>query len=196
MPEDFLVFTGRPNAGKSSIIRAITGLKVIVGKEPGTTRNIEQYSLAKGLTLVDMPGYGRSLRGGRDSEDNTKDQILDFLNENSSRIVLAVHVVNTSTFIETVGRLGKKGFISVDVEMVHYMKRDLGISAIVAANKIDKSGEAEIRDNLDALIEEMGPSIKVFPVSARTEKGIGALKDEVHRRLIDRGHKNPFELIR
>jgi len=191
-----LVFTGRPNAGKSSIIRAITGLKVIVGKDPGTTRKIEMYSLAPMLTLVDMPGYGRSLRGGRDAEDQTKDQILNFIDENALRIALAIHVVNTSTFIETVGRLGKKGFISVDVEMVHYMKRDLGIQTIVAANKIDKSGEAEIRDNLEALIEEMGPSIKVFPVSARTEQGIGALKDEVHRKLVDRGHKNPFELVR
>jgi GTP-binding protein EngB required for normal cell division len=196
LSEDFLVFTGRPNAGKSSIIRAITGLKVIVGKDPGTTRKIEMYSLAPMLTLVDMPGYGRSLRGGRDAEDQTKDQILNFIDENALRIALAIHVVNTSTFIETVGRLGKKGFISVDVEMVHYMKRDLGIQTIVAANKIDKSGEAEIRDNLEALIEEMGPSIKVFPVSARTEQGIGALKDEVHRKLVDRGHKNPFELVR
>jgi small GTP-binding protein len=196
LPEDFLVFTGRPNAGKSSIIHAITGLKVNIGKEPGTTRKLEMHSLSKGMTLVDMPGYGRSLRGGRNAEDQTKDQILDFLNENATKIVLAVHVINTVTFIESMRRLEKKGFIPIDVEMVNYMKRDLKINTIVAANKIDKSGEEEIRDNLDALIDELGSFIKVFPVSARTGWGIKILKDEVHRRLVDRGHKNPFELVR
>ena len=65
MGDQFLVFTGRPNAGKSSIIRAVTGLKVDVGKDPGTTQRINRYPIAEGLTLIDMPGYGRSLRGGR-----------------------------------------------------------------------------------------------------------------------------------
>jgi len=38
MGERYLVFTGRPNSGKSSIIRRITGLRTRSGKRPGTTR--------------------------------------------------------------------------------------------------------------------------------------------------------------
>ena len=127
MGDQFLVFTGRPNAGKSSIIRAVTGLKVEVGKDPGTTQRINRYPIAEGLTLIDMPGYGRSLRGGRGKEEETKDDILDFLELNAGSIALAVHVVNISTFLETEMRLAKKGFIPLDVEMVHFLKRDLGI---------------------------------------------------------------------
>jgi GTP-binding protein EngB required for normal cell division len=196
MGDQFLVFTGRPNAGKSSIIRAVTGLKVEIGKDPGTTKRIQRYPIAEGLTLVDMPGYGRSLRGGRTREEETKDDILDFLELNAGSIALAVHVVNISTFLETEARLAKKGFIPLDVEMVHFLKRDLGVTVLVALNKIDKGPKDYIEDNIEAIKEGLGPSIPVFPVSARTDEGVGALKDEVRKRLAHRGFQSPFELIR
>ena len=196
MGDQFIVFTGRPNSGKSSIIRAVTGLNVNVGKDPGTTQRIERYSIAEGLTLVDMPGYGRSLRSSRTREEETKDNILDFLELNAGSIALAVHVVNISTFLETEARLAKKGFIPLDVEMVHFMKRDLGVTVLVAMNKIDKGPKEFIEDNIEALKESLGPSIPVFSVSARTDEGVGALKDEVRKKLAQRGFQSPFELVR
>jgi GTP-binding protein EngB required for normal cell division len=196
MGDQFLVFTGRPNAGKSSIIRAVTGLKVEVGKDPGTTQRIQRYPIAGGLTLIDMPGYGRSLRGGRTREEETKDDILDFLELNAGSIALAVHVVNISTFLEAEARLAKKGFIPLDVEMVHFLKRDLGVTVLVAMNKIDKGPRDYIEDNVEALKEGLGPSIPVFPLSARTDEGVGALKDEVRKKLAHRGFQSPFELVR
>lgn len=196
MGDQFLVFTGRPNAGKSSVIRAVTGIKVEIGKDPGTTQRIERYPIAEGLTLVDMPGYGRSLRSNRTREEETKDGILDFLELNAGSVALAVHVVNISTFLETEARLAKKGFIPLDVEMVHFMKRDLGMPVFVAMNKIDKGHREDIEDNIEALKEELGPSIPVFPVSARTDEGVGALKDEVRKKLVQRGFQSPFELVR
>jgi GTP-binding protein EngB required for normal cell division len=143
-----------------------------------------------------MPGYGRSLRGGRAKEDGTKDDILDFLELNAGSIALAVHVVNISTFLETEARLAKKGFIPLDVEMVHYLKRDLGVNVLVAMNKIDKGPQDYIMDNVEALKEGLGPSIPVYPVSARTGAGVGPLKDEVRKRLAHRGFQSPFELVR
>jgi GTP-binding protein EngB required for normal cell division len=196
MGDQFLVFTGRPNSGKSSIIRAVTGLKVNVGKDPGTTQRIERYNISDGLTLVDMPGYGRSLRSSRSREEETKDNILDFLELNAGSIALAVHVVNISTFLETEARLAKKGFIPLDIEMVYFMKRDLGVTVLVAMNKIDKGPKEFVEDNIEALKEGLGPSIPVFSVSARTDEGVGALKDEVRKKLAQRGFQSPFELIR
>ncbi len=196
MGDQFLVFTGRPNSGKSSIIRAVNGLNVNVGKDPVTTQRIERYNVAEGLTLVDMPGYGRSLRSSRTREEETKDNILDFLELNAGSIALAVHVVNISTYLETEARLAKKGFIPLDVEMVHFMKRDLGVTVLVAMNKIDKGPKEFIEDNIEALKEGLGPSIPVFSVSARTDEGIGALKDEVRKKLAQRGFQSPFEFVR
>jgi GTP-binding protein EngB required for normal cell division len=196
MGDQYLVFTGRPNAGKSSIIRAVTGIKVNVGKEPGTTQRINLHPIAQGLTLVDMPGYGRSLHASRSREEATKDEILDFLEHNASSVALAVHVVNISTFLETEARLAKKGFIPLDVEMVHFMRRDLGIPVLVAMNKIDKGQRDYIMDNIEALKEGLGPSIPVFPISARTDEGVGALRDEIRKKLAVRGFASPFELLK
>jgi selenocysteine-specific translation elongation factor len=73
------------------------------------------------------------------------------------------------------------------------MKRDLGLAA---KNKIDKGPKEFIEDNIEALKEGLGPSIPVFSVSARTDEGVGALKDEVRKKLAQRGFQSPFELVR
>jgi GTP-binding protein EngB required for normal cell division len=153
MPERYVVFTGRPNAGKSTIIKALTGLKPRIGKRPGTTTSIKRYPVAPGLTLVDMPGYGSKAGGSRKWEDSTKDSILDFIEENAGSIAAAVHVVNITTFLETEDRLSRKGIMSLDVEMVCYLRDTLGTFPLVAANKIDKGGEKEVVANLEAFIE-------------------------------------------
>jgi GTP-binding protein EngB required for normal cell division len=64
MNDRYLIFTGRPNAGKSTLIKQITGIRVPSGKQPGTTRKVSLYSLCKGLYLVDTPGYGRIRSSG------------------------------------------------------------------------------------------------------------------------------------
>jgi Fe2+ transport system protein B len=80
--------------------------------------------------------------------------------------------------------------------MVQYMRRDLGLQVLVAANKIDKGGTEEIMENLEALRGQLGPTVPVYPVSARTGEGVGELKAEVHRRLVERGFRSPLELLR
>jgi GTP-binding protein len=53
-------FVGRSNAGKSSLINALTGRKALVrvSQTPGRTREINFFKLGKRLMLVDLPGYG------------------------------------------------------------------------------------------------------------------------------------------
>jgi len=63
-------------------------------------------------------------------------------------------------------------------------------------NKIDKGPKDYIEDNIEALKEGLGPSIPAFSVSARTNEGVGALKDEVRKKLAQRGFQSPFELVR
>jgi len=201
MPERYVIFTGRPNAGKSSIIRALTGLKLPVGKRPGTTTGIRRYPSAPGLTLVDMPGYGSRARGSRGWEDRAKDAILGFIDENAGSIAAAVHVLNITTFLEAEERLARKGYTSLDVEMVGYIRGKLGWPPLVAANKIDKGGEEDVVANLEALVsrlaEEGGDAMQsVFPVSAKTGVGVGALKSSLVEVLRRAGFRDPFEYIR
>ena len=201
MPECYIVFTGRPNAGKSTVIKALTGLRPPTGKRPGTTTSIKKYSVAPGLTLVDMPGYGSKAGGSRKWEDRTKDSILDFIEENASSIGAAIHVVNITTFLETEERLSRKGIMSLDVEMVEYLRDTLGAFPLVAANKIDKGSEDEVVANLEAFIARVSENDQaardhVFPLSAKTGVGVGKLKERLMKNLWDAGFRDPFEYLR
>jgi GTP-binding protein len=58
LPE--VALAGRSNVGKSSLINALTGRgnTARVSKHPGRTQQLNFFSLANRLSLVDMPGYG------------------------------------------------------------------------------------------------------------------------------------------
>ena len=202
MPEQYIIFTGRPNAGKSTTIRALTGVKVPIGKRPGTTKKINKYQIGKDLYLVDMPGYGRKLGAHKSVEDRTKDKILKFIEKEADNIVAAVHVFNINTFIETEKRLARKGFISIDIEMVQYIAENLGELPFVAANKIDKGKEQDIMENMDAFlygVTDGDPEAAVdyvFPISAKKKVGIGQLKSRLVQKLGEKGYHNPFSDVR
>ena len=63
LPEDEgaeVGFAGRSNAGKSSAINMITGIKSLArtSKTPGRTQQIIYFDLDEQRRLVDLPGYG------------------------------------------------------------------------------------------------------------------------------------------
>src|SRR5690606_31166252 len=55
-----VAFAGRSNAGKSSAINTITGIKALarISKTPGRTQMINFFHLDDERALVDLPGYG------------------------------------------------------------------------------------------------------------------------------------------
>ena len=55
-----VAFIGRSNAGKSSALNTITGIKGLarISKTPGRTQMINLFSLDSKRRLVDLPGYG------------------------------------------------------------------------------------------------------------------------------------------
>ena len=58
LPE--VCFAGRSNVGKSSLINALTGRRMLArtSQTPGRTRQLIFFNLASRLQLVDLPGYG------------------------------------------------------------------------------------------------------------------------------------------
>ena len=59
-----VAFVGRSNAGKSSLVNALTGRKSLArtSQTPGATRQINFFNLAGRLMLADLPGYGFAKR--------------------------------------------------------------------------------------------------------------------------------------
>src|ERR1700757_2490781 len=63
LPEEGLpeiAFAGRSNVGKSSLVNALTGRRMLArtSNTPGRTRQINFFDLGGRLMLVDLPGYG------------------------------------------------------------------------------------------------------------------------------------------
>lgn len=63
LPDDSgyeVAFAGRSNAGKSSALNCLTGIKNLArtSKTPGRTQLINLFSLDETRRLVDLPGYG------------------------------------------------------------------------------------------------------------------------------------------
>ena len=200
LQEKYLVFAGRPNAGKSSLIKELAGLNIATGKRPGTTRKISKYPLNKNLVLVDMPGLGKMMGVSKRFEEKVNKQIIEFLESNAQNVVLAVAVLDISTFLEVTWRLEKKGFKSVDVEMVKFLADILGEFPVVVANKIDKSNKEELEANLNEftnMISNGNPSAvrdNVFTTSLKTREGVGVLKSAIHTRLVAKGYRTPFKI--
>ena len=200
MQEKYLVFAGRPNAGKSSLIKELSGLNIPTGKRPGTTRTIKKYPINDGLVLVDLPGLGKMSGVSKQHEERVNRRIVEFLESNAQNIVLAVAILNISTFLEVTWRLEKKGFKSVDVEMVKFLADRLGEFPVVVANKTDKTNTTELEANLNEFINRISdgnPSTvenSVFTTSFKTGKGVGALKNAIHTRLLAKGYKTQFKI--
>ena len=55
-----IAFAGRSNVGKSSLVNALTGRKMLArtSQTPGRTRQLIFFNLADRIDLVDLPGYG------------------------------------------------------------------------------------------------------------------------------------------
>jgi len=175
-------------------------LDVAIGKRPGTTRRISKYSLSGDLMLVDMPGFGRMMGVSKRLEDIKNDQVIKFLESYAQNIALAVHVLDISTFSEVTWRLEKKGFTSVDVEMIQFLTETLGELPLVAVNKIDKVGRKELEVNLAEFMYQIGKvspfavGEHVFPVSAKKGEGLGALKNSIRKRLAAKGYRTLFKV--
>ncbi len=58
LPE--IAFVGRSNVGKSSLMNTLVGRKQLAktSQTPGRTQLINFFSINKGISFVDLPGYG------------------------------------------------------------------------------------------------------------------------------------------
>ena len=156
-----VVFAGRSNVGKSSVINCLLGRKNFarVGNSPGKTTHINYFRVDNQLYLVDLPGYGYAkvsqaerARWGRLIEQWFQDPSLMTL---GIQIVDARHkpTADDCTMIECFTQSGKP--------------------FIVVANKLDKLKKSEIEPNLLRIKTtlQLNDSVKVIPFSA--EKKIG-----------------------
>lgn len=167
-PEDFprdtlpqVVFAGRSNVGKSSVINKLLNRKNFarVGAAPGKTTHINYFLIDRKLYLVDLPGYGYAKVS--QAEKARWGRLIESWFADPSLMTLGVLIVDA-----------RHKPTADDCTMAECFKRS-GRPYVVVANKLDKLKKSEIEPNMARICGtlELTEDVKVIPFSA--EKGDG-----------------------
>ena len=160
-----VVFSGKSNVGKSSVINKLLNRKNFarVGSAPGKTVHINYFCIDKSLWLVDLPGYGfaKVSKAERDRWGKLMEQF--FAREGA--FTMGVMIVDS-----------RHKPTADDVTMGQWFKAS-GLPFVVAANKCDKLKKSEIEPNMELIRRtlELPEEVRIIRFSAET--GLG--KDEL-----------------
>ena len=170
-----IVFVGRSNVGKSTLMRELTGHRFETGSKPGVTRRPNFYDWPQqDFVLTDLPGFGFMSGVPEDVRERIKTDVVRYLEENSEEIVIAILVLDGKATVEIIDRHRNRGEIPHDVELFEFLE-ELDIPTIVAVNKMDKVNDAD--DRLDAIGERLGLPAPwqqwrdvIIPISAKKDQ--------------------------
>ena len=156
-----IVFSGRSNVGKSSVINRLLNRKNFarVGAVPGKTTHINYFLIDQALYLVDLPGYGYAKVS--QAERDRWGRLIEAWFADSASMALGVMLVDL-----------RHKPTADDVTMGQWYAAS-GKPYVVVANKLDKVKKSELQGNI-ALIREtlaLPDSVRLIPFSA--EKGDG-----------------------
>lgn len=165
-----VVFVGRSNVGKSSLINALYGKVAYVGKTPGKTKLLNFFSVDDKYTLCDVPGYGYAKRSDREIIEFGKMMDDYFTNRD---------VLKLCILIADIRRTGMKD----DLDMVSFLKAN-NIPYIIVMNKADKLSNNEIHKQLQINAETFNTDLHSFVVTSCLKKtNIDKLKECIEERL-------------
>lgn len=177
-PEDYnssVLFVGKSNVGKSSLINALTNSKKLAytSSKPGHTRLLNYYSVEDRFYLVDCPGYGFSTK--KDLDYEFYGQMIESFFDNNKTLKLVVFLLD-SRHEPTEDDLDFYKFL------LSYKYRF--IICMTKCDKLNMSMKSKIYKNLVNVLGYDPNQYKPILVSINDKKSIGELKkyiDEVVR---------------
>ncbi len=173
---------GYPNAGKSTLLRALSSARPKVAPYPFTTLNpvvgVVEYPDFHRLTVADIPG----LIDGAHANVGLGHAFLKHI-ERTHILVFVLDMAGVD------GRLPWEDFRHLQDELELYMKGLSKRPCIVVANKMDLPESAE---NLALLREELSSEvIEIVPISADSGE-LDELKDKL-RAMVTASKKSPLD---
>lgn len=164
-----VVFAGRSNVGKSSVINKILLRKNLarVGAAPGKTTHINYFLIDEKLYLVDLPGYGYAKVS--QAEKERWGRLIESWFADNALMTLGIMVVDA-----------RHKPTADDCTMGEWFKQS-GKPFLVVANKLDKLRKSEIEPNLARIRETLGllDDVKVIAFSAEKGEGRQELLGEI-----------------
>src|SRR5277367_3301604 len=163
LSSSFVVLTGNPNSGKTTVFNALTGLRARVGNYAGVTVERKEGRLQASpadlpMTVLDLPGT-YSLSPQSLDEQIARDVLFHRLPDVPAPAVVVV-VVDASN-------LERNLYFATQVI-------ELGYPTIVALNMVDVAENIEQKINAEQLAGEL--ETPVVPLVASTGEGIGQLQ--------------------
>lgn len=149
-----VILVGRSNVGKSTIMRALTGHDIPVGKTPGVTRKPNHFDwVEESFMFTDLPGFGFMSGVEADRREAIKTATVQYVESNAQSILAGVLVMDGKSAVEIIDRHTERGEIPHDVELFSFLQ-DVDIPPVVAVNKMDKVDDRDAR--LDAICDRLG----------------------------------------
>lgn len=164
-----VVFAGRSNVGKSSVINRLLNRKNFarVGSAPGKTTHINYFLIDKKLYLVDLPGYGYAKVSKQ--ERDRWGRLIEAWFADRERMALGILIVDARHKPTADDCTMAQVFLSAEKPF------------LVTANKLDKLKKSEIQGNLLRIRETLAlpDAIPVIPFSAEKGDGKSELVGEI-----------------
>lgn len=162
-----VAFAGRSNVGKSSLQNALLGRSGLVrtSTTPGRTREINFFEIPQKGWFVDLPGFGYA-RGGHQASGTFAKLVGDYLSQDGQPAL--VYYILDADVPES----------EVDLTCLTRIL-DAGVPCQVLMNKADRLDQSK-RTRYPAMVRDRF-GLEALPplISARTGKGLDALRDRL-----------------
>jgi ribosome biogenesis GTP-binding protein ysxC len=159
--EPEIVFAGKSNVGKSSLINALMNRKSLArtSGKPGKTQTINYYKVNDELYFVDLPGYGYA-NANLATREKWGKMIERYLH--TSKQIKCIFLL-----IDIRHEPGKN-----DKQMYDWIVYN-GYSPVIIATKLDKLKRSQIAKCVKAVREGLGlqKEVVLIPFSSETKQG-------------------------
>lgn len=165
-----IVFAGRSNVGKSSLLNKLFGRKNLarVSSVPGKTITVNFYDV-DGYRFVDLPGYGYAKISK--AEKARFAELMEGYFTSGRNISLAVLLIDM-----------RRAPTADDYTMLEFLNTN-SIEYIVVLTKSDKLNRTEYSERMKAIPEELGKAVKFIPFSALSGSGIEEVKNIIQEHI-------------
>ncbi|MGL5269378.1 MAG: ribosome biogenesis GTP-binding protein YihA/YsxC [Selenomonadaceae bacterium] len=177
-----IVFMGRSNVGKSSLINSLTRVRGLarVSRQPGKTQTINFYELGakiegiedrRDFYLVDLPGYGYAKTGKENRKRWAK--FIDEYLVKSPQLQFVCQLVDS-----------RHEPMPADIDMFRWLvEHDLPV--LVIATKADKLSKSALAKNIAVIKTKFGVmDMDVLPYSSLKNEGRSELLDVIASALV------------